>query len=143
MKNCTRTTRYPKGSQITSLNTCIDSIKFERLIHKNIFALLVHHICCRQLKHSMGHTTHQSFFQFLLASFSFWVQTQAFELVYEFYNDVALAQRAPEGRLISCRTVFALYNEYLTPYMLQTIKTVNGTLKCCFQQHCFNCLISV
>ena len=25
--------------------------------------------------------------------------------------------------------------------MLQTIKTVNGTLKCCFQQHCFNCLI--
>ena len=32
MTNCTRTTRYPKGSQIISLNTCIDSIKFERIL---------------------------------------------------------------------------------------------------------------
>jgi hypothetical protein len=64
-------------------------------------------------------------------AFSFRVQTQAFELVmYEYYHKVAQAQRAPEGRLISCRTIFALYNDYLTPYMLQTIKTVNGTLKC-------------
>jgi Mlc titration factor MtfA (ptsG expression regulator) len=76
--------------------------------------------------------------------FSFRVQTQAFELVmYEFCHSVAQAQRAPEGRLISCRTVFALYNEYLTPYMLQTIKTV--LLETIFQCSidCFNCLISV
>ena len=33
---------------------------------------------------------------------------EPFELVkYEFYNDVAQAQRAPEGRVISCRTIFA------------------------------------
>ena len=39
--------------------------------------------------------------------FSFRVQTQAFELVmYEFYNDVVQAQLAPEGRLISGRTIF-------------------------------------
>jgi hypothetical protein len=43
------------------------------------------------------------------------VQTQAFELVmYEFCHSVAQARRAPEGRLISCRSIFALYNEYLT-----------------------------
>ena len=68
--------------------------------------------------------------------FSCRVQTQAFELVmYEFCHSVAQAQRAPEGRLISRCCIFALYNEYLTPYMLQTIKTVllkqhfNGALE--------------
>ena len=36
--------------------------------------------------------------------------------MYEFY-DVAQAQRPPEVRLISSRTIFALYNEYSAPYI--------------------------
>ena len=54
-------------------------------------------------------------------------QTQAFELeMYEFYHDVVKGQRAPFGRLIYIfkNTLSILYNEYCTPYMLQTIKIV-------------------
>ena len=32
MSNCTRMKSYPKGSQIVSINSCIDSIKFEHIL---------------------------------------------------------------------------------------------------------------
>ena len=32
MTKCTRSTKYPKGSQMISLNSCIDSIKFEYIL---------------------------------------------------------------------------------------------------------------
>ena len=45
-----------------------------------------------------------------------------------------------ESFIMKSVTILAFFslNYFLNWY--QTIKTVNGTLKCCFQQHWFNCL---
>jgi hypothetical protein len=44
-------------------------------------------------------------------------------------SETETASATGARRALSCRSIFLLYNEYLTPHMLQTIKTFNGTFK--------------